>query len=51
MSIFPADLKAFYPTTINDTGTNGGRISHLPVTSGSPENVFGNVFSDERTVG
>lgn len=51
MAITDADLQFFYPLVINDLDTNGGRLSHLPISTGVLENVFPNVPKAERTAG
>lgn len=51
MAIVDADLQFFYPSVINDTDTNGGRMSHLPISTGVIENVFPNVPKAERLAG
>ena len=51
MAVTGSDLQFYYPSTINDGDTNGGRLSHLPITSGAVENVFPNVPKAERLAG
>jgi len=51
MAITDADLQFFYPATINDTSANGGRISHLPITTNVVQNVWPNVPKAERDAG
>jgi len=46
-----SDLKFYLPTTVNDTTTNGGRMTATAVTSGVVQNVWPHVPKAERTNG
>jgi len=51
MSIIAAELVWRKPTEVSDAGTNGGRMTHLPITSGVKNNIFPDVPQSERTAG
>lgn len=46
MSITPNDLGFYKPKTINESATNGGRMSHIPFTDASIGNIFNSVYTD-----
>lgn len=51
MPIIQAELKLYKAQTINDGGTNGGRMSANEITSGAMANVFPTVGEAERAAG
>jgi len=46
-----SDLKYYLPLTVNNTTTNGGRMSANQIVSGVLQNVFSHVFKAEREAG
>lgn len=51
MSILSSELRGYYPLTISDAASNGGRISFNRITSGALQNVFPHIFRAERLAG
>ena len=51
MAIANTDIKFFKSTSVNNTTTNGGKISANRVTTNTLNNLFPNVTSAERTAG
>jgi len=51
MTILASEIKFFKSMVVSDDATNGGYRSDNQITSGSPANVFPNVFSAERNAG
>lgn len=51
MTILDAELKFYKSATVDDTSSNGGRMSANEIVSSVLQNVFNHVFKAERTVG
>jgi len=51
MTIINTELKLYKSSVINDTGTNGGRLSSSEAVSAVSNNVFPNVFTADRVAG
>ena len=51
MTILNAELQFFAPATVDDTSSNGGRMSSTQLTSGGIENTFEHVQKAERDTG
>lgn len=51
MTIINSELKLYKSSVINDTGTNGGRLSSSEAVSAVSNNVFPNVFTADRVAG
>ena len=51
MSILTSELKFYKAATINDSASNGGRMSASTYTTGVVQNVFPNILSAERLAG
>lgn len=51
MTILNTELKLYKSSVINDTTTNGGRLSSTEAVSGVSNNVFPNVFTADRVAG
>lgn len=51
MSIISSEVKFYKSAVVNDTSTNGGRMSTNALVSGVLQNVFPHVLSAERTAG
>lgn len=51
MTIISSELKLYKSTVINDTGTNGARMSSNECVSAVANNVFPNVFTADRAAG
>lgn len=51
MAIVPAEIKFYKPETVDDTSSNGGRMSAIALTSGAKNNVWPDVSQSERTAG
>lgn len=51
MSIIQAELVWRRATTNDDSGSNGGRMTHTPITSGVKNNIWPDVPQSERTAG
>ena len=46
MSITPNDLGFYKPTAVNESASNGGRMSHVPFTDAAVGNIFNSVYTD-----
>lgn len=51
MSILSSELQLFKSAVVNDTSTNGGRISNNQIISGTLANCFDHVLPEERVSG